>query len=100
MKQIEMIRIESSADPIIEWDEQCGAVYIRFKPRATKVVKTLDRSTRGQTITIDLDKNDEVIGIEAIPATEVRITNVLKIARVEAPQVDWSRATSKSLIHT
>lgn len=96
MKQIDIITVDSANDPSIEWDVDFRAVYIRFKSRATKVVKTLDRSRRGHTVTIDLDKNNQVIGIEAIPADVIQVDKVLKMARVEAPRVDWSRSVFKT----
>jgi hypothetical protein len=54
-------------------------------------------------LNVDLDSRDEVVGIEAIGAGEIEVRKLLQLARVKAPQIDWSharvRSASSDLVH-
>lgn len=43
-------------------------------------------------LAVDLDSRNEVIGIEAIGFDEFRLAQLLRLADVEAPQVDLAEA--------
>lgn len=75
--------VKSTRPPVVEIDSAAQAVYVRFKN--AKVARTLDTGATSMHIAIDLDANNEVIGVEAIGLNQFNIEIVLKKARVEAP---------------
>ena len=85
-----ILLVKSALPPVIEFDGESGSAYIRFKK--TKVDRTLEQCTGGPIITVDLDKAGDVVGVEAILWDEFEIANILKIARVRADAIDFSRA--------
>jgi uncharacterized protein YuzE len=86
----EIITIQSSTPPVIELDPAVSAWYVRFS--RAKVVKTLSEDKPGPVVTIDLDARGKVVGIEIIGVREFSIQTLIKLARIEAPNVDFSRA--------
>ena len=58
------LTVKSTRPPVVEFDGETGAVYVRF--RRAKVARTLDRSTRALTLTVDVDTHGEVIGVEVL----------------------------------
>jgi uncharacterized protein YuzE len=83
--------VKTSAPPTIEVDSNVKAVYIRFK-RAS-VAKTIPQPSDTGSIAIDLDSKGDVIGIEAIGFSNFSLKGLFKLARVNVPQTDFSRAT-------
>jgi len=79
-------------------DSEASAAYIRFGHG--KVAKTLPRPGRGGFFSIDLDRNNRVLGIEVIGVGIIEISKVLKQAHVEAPDLDYSRTrfVNKSIL--
>lgn len=84
-----MIIVESPKPPTVEVDWDCLAAYIRF--RRTKVSRTEERSSAGCFITIDFDRNGQVVGIESVGEVEIEIGKILSNAAVRAPNVDFSK---------
>lgn len=82
--------VKSSTPPIIEFDSNCGAAYIRFKK--TRVARTIEQHASCPIITVDLDRQNEVVGIEALFWTEFEIQNILRKAKVSTQGIDFSRA--------
>lgn len=83
--------VSSAKPPVVEFDAECGAAYVRFS--AKSVAKTLERtSERGMIVTIDLDKNGEVVGVEGIGFDNFSISALLKAAKVQAERIDFSKA--------
>jgi uncharacterized protein YuzE len=74
----------------IEVDSSVQAVYVRFK--RTPVAKTIPQAAEHCQIAIDLDADGDVIGIEAVGVTHFSLHALLKMASVEAPNTDFSRA--------
>lgn len=64
MKDLNIIEVSSKNAPIIEIDSDVNAVYIRFSKN--KVAKTIDDSQSGYIATVDIDRNNNVIGVELI----------------------------------
>ena len=99
--EIQYMVVHSKADPVITVDSEVGAVYIYFK--RCKVARTIERPSRNMILNVDLDSHDEVVGIEAIGAGEIEVRKLLQLARVKAPQIDWSnarvRSASSDLVH-
>ena len=86
--------IKSEKPPTIELDASYGSVYIRFKN--SKIVNTLERCVTGPVITVDIDRLGEVVGVESVFCDEFQIGRILKKANIDAPRVDFSRATFRS----
>ena|ERR1700726_1876930 len=93
--------VQSPKPPVIEFDTECGAIYVRF--RTSKVAKTFDRSSESMVVTIDVDRSGDVVGIEGVGFSEFTIAGLLKAANVRAEHVDFSkakfRATPSSVAH-
>lgn len=88
------LMVRSERPPLIELDPECGAVYVRFK--TTRVSRTVERTSDGMIITVDLDRSGEVIGVEAICFDEFTIANLLQRAKVDTEGIDFSRARIRS----
>jgi uncharacterized protein YuzE len=84
------IRVSSATAPTIEVDTEAAAVYVRFKQ--TKVVRTLARNVPYMHIAVDLDRNGEVVGVEAVGVREAQIARILKLAAVQAPNINFANA--------
>lgn len=82
--------VHTTQAPVVELDADAGAVYIRFK--RAKIARTVIRPARSMHLAVDLDSRNEVIGIEAIGFDEFRLARLLRMADVEAPQVDLAEA--------
>jgi len=82
--------VNTSQPPVVELDADAGAVYVRFK--RARVARTVARPTRTMHLAVDLDARNAVIGIEAVGFDEFRLARLLRMAEVEAPQVDLSEA--------
>ena len=83
--------IKSEKPPIVEVGASYGSVYIRFKN--SKIVNTLEQCTDGPIITVDIDRAGDVVGVEALFCDEFQIGKILKKANIDAPNVDFGRAT-------
>jgi uncharacterized protein YuzE len=83
--------VQSNDPPVVEIDSAARAAYIRFK--RTKVAKTISPETSGAIVAIDLDKNENVIGVELIGVREFSLAVLLKklpFLKAEVP-VDRAR---------
>jgi uncharacterized protein YuzE len=89
-KASHIIVVKSATAPSIEVDTEAGAVYVRFK--RTKVFRTLARDVPNMHVAVDLDRSGEVVGVEAVGVREVQIARILKMAAVQAPNVDFANA--------
>jgi len=54
------------SDISISYSAELNAVYVQIMPEDTKVVRTNSRDVGNKVINVDLDENDEVIGVEII----------------------------------
>jgi len=90
--------IQTSTAPVIEFDPEVSAWYIRFSK--AKVVRTLSEDAPGPVVTIDLDARGKVVGVELIGIKEFNILEALKMAGVEAPDVDMTAARYVSVGHS
>ncbi len=95
MSRIEhRLLIRSEKPPIVEFDAEARAVYIKFSSRP--VARTLERSSSGPIVTVDVDKDGKVVGVEGVCFGEVTIQKLLKAANVRAERVDFSKATLRA----
>ena len=85
-----MLFVHSARPPIVEIDSESGGVYVRFSDKA--VAKTLERQSDGPIITVDVDREGEVVGIESLCFTEFSLSQILRQASVRADRVDLSKA--------
>ena len=85
-----MLVVRSTRPPIVEIDVESGGVYVRFSDKA--VAKTLERQSDGPIVTVDVDRQGEVVGIEALCFTEFSLSQILRQASVRADRVDLSKA--------
>lgn len=92
MKQANKIRfkIPSSNPPTIEFDQSVGAWYVRFK--TSKVSKTVPQNIPGLVAAIDLDSDDEVVGLELIGVREFSIGLLKKVAPIDISKIDFDNA--------
>jgi uncharacterized protein YuzE len=85
-----MLFVRSSRPRIVEIDSESGGVYVRFSDKA--VAKTIERQSDGPIITVDVDRQGEVVGIEGLCFTEFSLAQILRQASVRADRVDLSKA--------
>jgi len=85
-----VLLVNSSKAPVVEVDAHFGAVYVRFSDKS--VARTLERCAEGPVITVDLDRNGEVVGIEGLCFEEFTLSGILRKANVKADHVDLAKA--------
>jgi hypothetical protein len=68
--------VQSTAAPVVEIDSTMRAVYIRFK--RAKVARTVSPETPGAIVAVDLDRNENVIGVELIGVREFSLAVLLR----------------------
>ena len=99
--EIQKFIIKSARPPVVEFDPEAMAVYVRYKEG--KVARTVERDARSMHLAIDLDAKGDVLGIEGIGMTELVIEQLLQAARVETPRIDCSGARfvpTRSVVQT
>ena len=82
--------VRGSQPLTVEVDTEAQAFYVRFK--RAKVARTVPRETRGMHLAIDLDANDEVIGIESVGCGQMTIAKILQQASVQAPNINFAKS--------
>ncbi len=79
-----IIAVHSSKPPVVEIDTESQSAYVRFSDN--RVVTTISESEEtGPLITIDLDQNKQVVGVELIGVQEFGIKALLHKAPVSVP---------------
>ena len=92
IKQHFRFLVQGKSAPTVTIDNDALAIYVRFDS-TRKVVKTQEvNCDSGGVITVDLDGNGDVIGIEAVGVGEVTLGTLLERANVQAPELDLSKA--------
>lgn len=84
--------VRSKTPPTVEIDTEAGAAYVRFKRAETRVVRTKQLPRSGIVVTLDFDREDEVIGVELIGVREFSIVKLLEVAQVRAPNTNLNMA--------
>ena len=86
--------IKSSIIPIVEMSPD--GIYVTFKPSA-KATKTIVKR-RWPVVAVDLDKNDEVIGVECAPApAKFTLMSIARDAGVHVPEKSAARAEFQNI---
>ena len=88
-KRSEILIVKGSAAPSVEVDIEAAAVYVRF--RRAKVARTIARPAPKLHLAVDVDARGAVIGVEAVGVKEIQVGRLLKMAAVQAPNVDFSQ---------
>jgi uncharacterized protein YuzE len=79
-----IIKVAVKNPPVVEMDTTIRAAYVRLSNKRvaeTKVVME-DRCT----VTIDMDSDGEVVGVELVGVDDFQISGLLKIAGVTVPK--------------
>jgi len=84
--------VKSKTPPTVEIDTEAGAAYVRFKRAETRVVRTQQIPRPGVVVTLDFDREDEVIGVELLGVKEFSIVKLLNVAQVSAPNANLGQA--------
>jgi uncharacterized protein YuzE len=77
------VKVAKPCVPIVEVDTMAQALYVYFQ-RGVKIARTVVQN-QWPLVTVDLDKDGGVIGVEACGVDEFTLSPVLNKARVEAP---------------
>lgn len=77
------VNVTKPCTPVVEVDTMAQALYVYFQ-RGVKIARTVVQS-QWPLVTVDLDKNGGVIGVEACGVNEFTLSPVLNKAGVEAP---------------
>jgi len=76
----------------VEIDTEAGAAYVRFKRAETRVVRTQQLPRPRIVVTLDFDREGEVIGVELLGVKEFSVVKLLDVAQVRAPNADLNMA--------
>lgn len=77
------LNVTKPCAPVVEVDTVAQALYVYFQ-RGVKVARTVVQN-QWPLMSVDLDKDGGVIGVEACGVDEFTLSMVLSKARVEAP---------------
>jgi len=69
--------------PTVEIDASVASVYVRF--HKARIAKTIRHQPAWPIVTVDLDKNGEVVGVEFVGIRDFSIHQLLRKAAVHAP---------------
>ena len=76
--------------PTIEFDHSVRAWYIRFGN--AKVAKTISEEKPGVIAAIDLDADNQVVGLELIGVKDFSIKWLRKFSPVDVSKIDFERS--------
>ena len=85
-----IINVNTKNPPIVELDSSAHAAYVRFSNK--KVAETKVVTEDKYTVTIDMDADGEVIGVEIVGVEEFQVGCLLKMAGVTVPKPMLDRA--------
>ena len=81
---VTLITVRSSKPPVVEIDTEIQSAYVRFS--SNRVARTVvPDEDEGHVITIDLDQNGRVVGVEPTGVTEFGIRNLLHKPPISVP---------------
>ena len=81
MPEYTHIEVESESLPVVELDTEAQAAYVRF--RDGQVARTKRVETETVVVTIDLDANDHILGLELIGVKDFTVQSLLQKAHLE-----------------
>ena len=83
--------VKSHSPPTVEIDTEVAAAYVRFK--RARVAKTRRHSSKWPIITIDLDAQGDVVGVEFVGVKRFDLSYLLKQVALKAPQRTLARTS-------
>ena len=86
-----IIKVNTKSPPVVELDSDAHAAYVRFSHKRVKETKVVTEDK--YTITIDMDADGEVIGVELVGVEEFQVGCLLKMAGITAPKPMLARAS-------
>jgi uncharacterized protein YuzE len=87
----DVLLVQTKSPPTVEIDTEAAAAYVRFK--RTKVAKTLRHSSKWPIITIDLDSQGEVVGVEFVGVKKFNLNYLLSQTPIKAPSRSVAQAS-------
>lgn len=91
MTQQSIIHVKAKNPPIVELDSSAHAAYVRFSSKRVSQTKVVTEEKC--TVTIDVDSDGEVIGVEFVGVQEFQVGCLLKMAGVTIPKPMLDRAS-------
>lgn len=92
-KQTHKFFITSKKPPVLEIDREAGAIYVRFS--TSPVAQSLRQGSGMPVIVVDLDKDGNAVGLEAVGVDSVSVAQIQKLAdraHVATPAAyDWNK---------
>jgi uncharacterized protein YuzE len=79
-----IIHVKAKKPPIVELDSHAHAAYVRFSHKRVSETKVVTEDK--YTVTIDMDADGEVIGVEFVGVQEFQVGCLLKMAGVTIPK--------------
>ena len=87
----EVLLVHSKSPPTVEIDTEASAAYVRFK--RAKVAKTVRHTSKWPIITIDLDSQGEVIGVEFVGVKKFNLNYLLRLTPVKTSSRSAAQAS-------
>jgi len=84
MSHKNIINIPTKNPPVVELDSDSCAAYVRFSNKS--VAKTEVLTEDKVTVTIDINANGDVVGVELVGVKEFNVNHLLKVAGRTAPR--------------
>jgi uncharacterized protein YuzE len=81
MPEYTHIEVESDSLPVVELDTEAQAAYVRFRDGQVARTKRVDTET--VVVTIDLDADGHILGLELIGVKDFTIQSLLQKAHLE-----------------
>jgi uncharacterized protein YuzE len=85
-----LLLVHSHQPPTVEIDQAASSIYIRFK--RGRVARTIRHQSKWPLVTVDLDADGDVLGVECVGVKRFNLPGVLKTAHVQAPAEAVTRA--------
>lgn len=85
--------VKTKTPPTVEIDASAAAIYVRF--HKAKVARTIRHESAWPIVTVDLDSNGNVVGVECVGVRDFNISQLLRKAFVHAP----AEAVANARIH-
>lgn len=82
--------VKSRQPPMVEIDAEASALYIRFQKG--RVAKTIRHPSKWPLVTVDLNADGDVLGVEIVGVSKFNLAALLRKAAVKAPADFIARA--------
>jgi hypothetical protein len=91
MKQTRVLQVKASSKPVVELDSANHAAYVRFSKKA--VAKTLVENESWPLVTVDIDADQNVVGVELVGVKEFTIQKMIAKTSLRVPAKVLERAS-------